>query len=43
LQSAIPFTAAAMTASKSPELARNFVKFLASEPAKAALAAIGAN
>jgi molybdate transport system substrate-binding protein len=43
LQSAIPFTAAAMTASKSPELARNFVKFLASEPARAAFAAIGAN
>jgi molybdate transport system substrate-binding protein len=42
LQSTIPFTAAAMASSKSPEVARSFVKFLASPPARAAFAAIGA-
>jgi molybdate transport system substrate-binding protein len=43
LQSSIPFTAAAMVSSKSPDLARAFVKFLTSPPAKEAFAAIGAN
>jgi molybdate transport system substrate-binding protein len=43
LQSTIPFTAAAMLSSKSPEIARSFLKFLASPAAKAAFAAIGAN
>jgi molybdate transport system substrate-binding protein len=43
VQSHIPFTAATMVSSKSPAVARSFVAFLASPPAKAAFAAIGAN